>query len=104
MIGLTIIAFVLTVAATTASLTGLIDAEMLSIVAVALAAFTISCVIASWLTWEPRHQRDRVRRSLDGGYHLPADEEKEDAPIDTGQEDASIGTRRPAQGPRGWPW
>jgi hypothetical protein len=93
MIGLTIIAFVLTVAATTLSLTGLINAEMLSIVAVALAAFTISCVIASWLTWEPRHKRDRVRRSLDSGHHLPPDDE-----------DASIESGRTAQGPRGWPW
>jgi urea transporter len=63
MIGLTIIAFVLTVVATTATLTGLVDAELLSIVALGLAAFTVSCVIASWLTWEPRHQRDEARRS-----------------------------------------
>jgi hypothetical protein len=94
MIGLTIIAFVLTIAVTMATLAGVANAELLSIVAVALAAFTISCVIASWLTWEPRHARDRFRHSLDDSRRLPPDPDEEDASV----------SGPTAHGPRGWPW
>jgi type VI protein secretion system component VasK len=96
MIGLTVVAFVLTLVATTLSVTGVIDAEILALVAVALAAFTLSCVIASWLTWEPRRARElhkRASRSID---ETPIDE--------TPEEHRLVEGGSSAEGPRGWPW